>query len=360
MKKNRPVITFVVKTYPKISETFILQEILALQHRGYPLLIASLQKPTDSQQHPEVSEVTSPVIYLDRETCNAWNIMICVAHCLVNAPIRFFKTLVFVCSGQQTSITFLQSVCLAMQIRRNGIRHIHAHFASEPATVAVLVQQLTGTGFSISAHAKDIYLSTQTALKRKIARARFVVSCTQYNCDYLEQITEASTPIVCVYHGINMNRFTGRTNRNKTLADSRAPRILSVGRLREKKGFETLLSACQLLSRNGYRMQCDIVGYGPLHEQLESMIIRLNLKDIVTLKGQLNHSDLVTLYDDTDIFALPCQIGEDGDRDGIPNVLMEAMAFEIPVISTRISGIPELVEDHVSGLLIEPDNPQQL
>jgi glycosyltransferase involved in cell wall biosynthesis len=196
-------------------------------------------------------------------------------------------------------------------------------------------------------------------LQRKIANARFVVTCTEYNCRHLKQLNQSSTPVVRVYHGFDPRRFDQIVAKQEPVTTGQQL-ILSVGRLREKKGFVDLIHACSLLKQAGYQFQCEIVGYGPQQAELEALIRLLGLQKTVRLRGQLVHTELIALYQQTDIFALPCQIGEDGDRDGIPNVLMEAMAMNIPVISTAISGIPELVEHQTSGLLVEPNNPDKL
>ncbi len=248
---------------------------------------------------------------------------------------------------------------MARLVSQYKIQHIHAHFASEPTAVAELVNHLTGSSYSISAHAKDIYLSPEPVLQRKIANARFVVTCTEYNCRYLKQLNQSTTPVLRVYHGFDPRRFEQCVIEPES-SHSDQQLILSVGRLREKKGFETLIHACRQLKLAGYQFRCDIVGYGPQQDNLQALIRSLNLEQVVNLRGQLIHTELIALYSQANIFALPCQIGDDGDRDGIPNVLMEAMAMKLPVVSSRISGIPELVEDQISGLLIEPNNPQQL
>jgi glycosyltransferase involved in cell wall biosynthesis len=341
----------------------VLQEILALQRDDYDLHIASLQQPTDKQSHAETAQVKASINYLDQNSCNRKQVFFSMLACLFRNPYRLLKVALFFLrtgtvegSGKQV---FCQAVCLAQLVSKLGSQHIHAHFASEPAAVAELVNQLTGISFSISAHAKDIYLSPDAVLQRKIANARFVVTCTEYNCRHLKQLNQSSTPVVRVYHGFDPRRFDQIVAKQEPVTTDQQL-ILSVGRLREKKGFVDLIHACSLLKQAGYQFQCEIVGYGPQQAELEALIRLLGLQKTVRLRGQLVHTELIALYQQTDIFALPCQIGEDGDRDGIPNVLMEAMAMKIPVISTAISGIPELVEHQTSGLLVEPNNPDKL
>ncbi len=351
---------FLVKTYPKISETFVLQEILELQKEPFGLNIFSMQRPSDDKLHQAFSSVTAKVYYLTPEF---WKIRAAVKTHLYFIGCRFwpyFNTLAFTLYRPEEGGfgRFCQAVYLAWLVQEKGIVHIHAHFASEPAGLAALVAKLSGITFSISAHAKDIYLQNHACLRRKISLAQFVVTCTEYNRRYLDSINTSKTPVFRLYHGLDCSRVL--TENSRTIAASEIPRILSVGRLREKKGFPTLIAACQLLLQAGYGFQCDIVGYGPDREKLERLIAAYGLQNKVRLLGKLTHDKLVALYRQSAVFALPCQIGEDGDRDGIPNVLMEAMIFAIPVVSSNVSGIPELVKNNQTGLVTESKNPQAL
>ncbi len=346
-------ICYLLKTFPKVSETFVLQEILALQGDGYDLVIASLQKPTDMRCHDEIKQLTAPVFYLQQ---GLWQSLKLLLEMVVENPKGVFKSAQLL-RAHDSKLSerwrlLRQSLQLARWVKRKNITHIHAHFANDPASLAELVQALTGIGFSISAHAKDIYLSPPAQLRRKIAAARFVVTCTEYNCRYLCQINISPTPIIRVYHGFDRQRFQ-RLLANLPDADFLSePLILSVGRLREKKGFDTLIASCGILKRSGYRFRCDIVGYGPERETLQKQIDALGLGQTVWLRGPMVHEKLIHLYRHASIFALPCRVGADGDRDGIPNVLMEAMASGLAVVSSNISGMPELIEDGQDGLLV--------
>ena len=351
-------IGFLVKTYPKISETFILNEILALEHQGFNLNIFSLCKPTDEKNHPLMAQVEANVTYLpftsdgiDQE-CQGYRSYLYNHHSHIIDSIKIGPTSGSISKSQLVN----QAVFLARSVRHHGIAHIHSHFASEPTTVAELVHLLVNVSYSISAHAKDIYLSSPEILRRKMTGASFVVTCTDYNRRYLESINRGDTPIYCVYHGLDVNRF-------KPISNHRIPKmlkILSVGRFREKKGFRYLLEACRLLKERGYCFHCDIVGYGPQQKIMEGIIQELELNDVVHLLGKLTHDELISYYRNATVFALPCVVAGDGDRDGIPNVLLEAMAMEKPVISTTISGIPEVVKSVKNGLLVPPGDAKAL
>ncbi len=354
-------ICYLLKTFPKVSETFVLQEILALERDGYSLAIASLQKPTDPRCHDEIKQLTAPVYYLEQ---GPWQSFKFLLKAVVENPRGIFKSIQLLRTHDSKLSErwrlLRQALQLANWVKHKSITHIHAHFANDPASVAELVQALTGIGFSISAHAKDIYLSSPSQLQRKVAAARFVVTCTEYNRNYLRQITVSPTPIIRVYHGFDSQRFQRLSEKASEVDSPSESLILSVGRLREKKGFDTLIDSCALLEQRGFRFRCAIVGYGPEQQLLERRIATLGLGETVRLRGQMIHQELIHLYRQASIFALPCKISADGDRDGIPNVLMEAMAMGIPVVTTPVSGIPELVEDGVNGLLVAPDQPHQL
>lgn len=362
-RRNQKKICYLIKTFPKISETFVLQEILGLEKAGYQLHILSLQAPSDRQSHDEVSQVQARVDYLDRSRLSGWRgWMRSLVQCLKN-PAKTAKALALL-SRQEPAVNgrlhrLKQAIAVSRLAESENFGHLHAHFASEPAAVAELVRTLTGLGFSISAHAKDIYLSPATALRRKMAAASFVVTCTEYNQRYLQRLNTAPTPVIRVYHGFDIDRFASLTNESAP-PPATEPLILAVGRLRPKKGFDTLIASCAHLNQLGIGFHCEIVGYGPERETLQRQIDLAGLSDRVRLRGQLVHRQLIRLYQQASLFVLPCRIDEDGDRDGIPNVLMEAMAMGIAVVSTPISGIPELVQNQVNGLLVEPDHPQLL
>ena len=359
VRTNR--VGFLVKTYPKVSETFILNEILELEKQGMPLHIFSLYPPTDESFHSKFEKVRASVTYLSSSR----------DHRIEDCPVNFEKTGTSLDkaknklnllrnSGLEVGEDSLSRIAaLALKVKVLGIRHLHVHFASEPSAVAELVHDLIGISFSISAHAKDIYLSDDNVLRRRIDKASFLVTCTEYNCRYLKSLCKDSAPIHRVYHGLDMNQFKVIKQKENS-SNSGIHHILSVGRLREKKGFRYLIEACGLLKRNGFQFICEIIGYGPQQKELESLICQHGLQGSVLFGGKLTHDALIDKYKTATVFVLPCVVGEDGDRDGIPNVLLEAMAMEVPVVSTNISGIPEVVHPMENGLLVEPGNSEAL
>ena len=355
MHAHRGPIGLLVKIYPKLSETFILEEILGLERLGQELHIFAMQAPTDEFQHDAVSRVQAPVTYLPEARANNLVTLAC-AHLslLAYRPLSYFSGLRAALSRRGGLVDFLRAGWLAHNLQRKGIHHLHTHFISRPADIAELVARL-GVPFSISAHAKDIYLSDPDDLRRKLDAARFTVTCTEYNRQTLARIAP-DADVQRMYHGVDAHHFC----RGHDVVPSRPPLILAVGRLREKKGFDTLIEACKRLRNRGTDFRCEIVGYGEQRDSLQQQIERDGLQGRVVLTGKLPREAVIARYRQAVAFIQPSRIGQDGDRDGIPNVLLEAMAMQLPVVSTRISGIPEVVDHDRNGLLIEPDRPADL
>jgi glycosyltransferase involved in cell wall biosynthesis len=225
--------------------------------------------------------------------------------------------------------------------------------------VANLAHHLTGCPFSFTAHAKDIYLSDRADLATKMAAAEFVITCTAFNRNYLAEIAAPDAPIHVCYHGVDVSRFSCEPDVRR--ADSVEPlQILSVGRFCEKKGFPYLLQACYRLKQRERRFVCRIIGFGPLQRELEELIRALQLHDCVVLAGKMTQEKLIHEYGRADLFVLPCLVTDGGDRDGIPNVLVEAMAMLLPVVSTPVSGIGELVDHMQNGLLAAEKDSESL
>jgi glycosyltransferase involved in cell wall biosynthesis len=352
-----------VKIFPKVTETFILGEILDLERRGLPLIVLSLRQPTDSVFHAATKLVRAPIVNVPSF---AWpqSMRVAAAHLgvLIRNPFRYLRTAAFVmrrAEGHRLR-EFAQAGCLASIVQASGIGHLHAHFASEPVGVAELASRLSGITYSISAHAKDIYLTSRASLRRKMRAARFTVTCTEYNRRYLADLAGPDAAVMRVYHGIDLERFRAADPPADSPGKDSAPLVLSVGRLREKKGFALLIEACRRLRDDGVAIRCQIVGYGPERDRLRQLIADADLSDVVHLTGKRTHEQLIPLFRAAAMFVLPCQITADGDRDGVPNAMLEAMAMELPVICSDVSGIPEVVMHNENGLLVPPGDPKIL
>ena len=365
---QRQRMAYLVKTFPRLSETFILNEILGVEELGLELEIFSLRKlpPAAEPVHPDVAKVKAPVTYIPSLVRPLWPpglALLLFSHLalLLTAPRRYFAAarLHFGSGNRPRLKDFLQAGYLGRALSRGKYTHLHAHFANVPTTVAEIVKHLTGVRYSFTGHAKDVYLTPPAELARKIRKAECVLTCTAVNQRYLARLADQGTPVRLAHHGIDVSRFAGFRPPDSTRS-TEVPLILSVARLCEKKGLEFLLEACRILVDRGVAFQCRIVGYGPLKDKLQEMIVSLALRDRVSLVGKMTQDQLAELYPRADLFVLPCVVLENGDRDGIPNVLFEAMVCGVPVISTDVAGVCELIEHQRNGFLVEQRSAQAL
>lgn len=351
-----PPLGLLVKTWPKLSETFILEEVLGLEQLGLALRLYALAESSDTIAHAALARVRAPLARLPHAA--PWRKRLADhARVAFAAPLRYLRAAAQAAArGRAGWRAFVRAGALAARMRRDGISHLHTHFISEPADIAQLASAMTGIPFSISAHAKDIYLSAPRDLARKLRAARFTVTCTQANRRALAAIAPDAA-VHRMYHGIDLAVFHPL---RREPGGQAAPLLLAVGRLRAKKGLDTLIDAVRLLHERGRRVRCEIVGYGEEHDALARRIESAGLGGHVTLAGKLAREQVIERYARATVFVQPSRIAADGDRDGIPNVLLEAMAMTLPVVATRISGIPEAIDDGVNGLLVAPDAPPAL
>lgn len=355
----RAPLAVVVKGYPRLSETFIAQEIRALERRRIELVIVSLRRPTDRFTHPIHSEIRSPVLYLPEylheapgRVLRAWT----KARRLpgyARARAMWLADLARDRSRNRVR-RFGQALVLAAEAGR--LDAVHAHFLHTPASVARYASAMLGIGWSFSAHAKDVWTTPEWEKREKLADARFGVTCTRANHDHLVALAPTPDLVELVYHGLDHERFPARVP-ERPRRDGSAPadpvRLLSVGRLVEKKGFDDLLDSLAAVSP-ALSWTLDVVGAGPLESRLRRKAIALGLGERVRWRGSLPHDRVVEHYCAADGFALASRISPDGDRDGLPNVLMEAQLLGAACVATRVSGIPELIEHEVNGLLVPP------
>jgi glycosyltransferase involved in cell wall biosynthesis len=359
-------VAYVMKRYPRLSETFILNEIRAMERLGARLQMFSLLAPEPPPHHPMVAEVSAPLNSLPVRILPKLAVLM-RAHlaAIFSAPLAYGFAAWRACVWSVADASpifvwkqFIRAGFVATSCRRAGVRHIHAHFANDPAQVAHFASLMSGIPFSVTAHAKDIYLTPKRVLRWRASEALFVATCTGYNARYLRGLLRSKDhgKIRLVYHGIDISTFAPSAS-----APSESPfLVLSVGRLVPKKGHDDLIAACALLRDAGHDFRCLIVGAGPEQPNLKALIDHHALESQVKLTGSMTHVELIELYRQAGLFALAPRIADDGDRDGIPNVIAEAMASGVPVVSTKISGIPELVRDQQTGILVPPNDPKAL
>lgn len=346
-------IAYLLNNYPNLTQTFIVQEILELERQGLQLRLFSLfESPSDTPVE-EALHVQAAITYISHYSIPT--LLAAAVRRFLKAPWRYLHTcIVMGARYRRRSVLrhLLYAAYLTEHLNREGIVHLHAHFANESTSVAQAVHLFSGIPYSFTAHAFDIYLSSKAELVYKIRMARLVVTCTAYNQRYLAALVDqhVAERIHCIYHGLNLRLFPANiTAAAKPLT---SPLILMVGRLIEKKGQSYLLRACRILKDQGYDFICRIVGDGPLRKVLELEIRELELSDRVELWGAATHKRVIEMYQQATITSLPCIISKHGDRDGIPNVLIESLWMGVPVVSTSVSGIPEVITSEVNGLLV--------
>ncbi len=352
-------VVYFVSLFPCWSETFIVREIRALIDLGMDVRIVSLKPPSEALMQSDAQTLLDRVIYPPGKA----HAMLLAGAELLRHPLRSCAELGQIVRGLRrqpqalvkTMVTWWRTLAMLRAVSRLQPGHLHAHWATYPSTAAMFAAGRLGLPFSFTAHAHDIFLEDQL-LTPKLAHARFSVTISQYNRTFLaDRVSLVLLDRMRVIHcGVSPQDYAFKPQ------DRQPGLILAVGRLDPIKGFEHLIDACGLLAERGVEFTCRIVGEGPLRESLSRQIARVGLQHKVQLLGARKQEEVRALLSRAAVFALPCVITPQGDRDGIPVALMEAMACGTPVVSTRVSGIPELVTDKICGLLAEPGDAADL
>ncbi|MFN2354130.1 MAG: glycosyltransferase family 4 protein [Desulfopila sp.] len=360
---SKPALAYVLKGYPRISETFISNEILQLEKLGFSITIFAMRKPRENFHHASVEQIQAPVFYLPTYFFkNFFRLLSPNLRLCFTSPRRYFKAVVTAIKRfrrTRKSATFkhlFQAGYMVDTLQHTNakIDQLHGHFAHSPTSVTMFASLLSTLPFSFTAHAKDIYTSNKEQLREKIAKAAFVVTCTQYNADYLRGIAgRETTPLHCIYHGIDTSLFTSGGAR---VHCSPPYSLLTVARLTEKKGLPTIYQALAQLDRQGVDFQHNLIGDGDDREAIIALIEELGLGNKCRWLGTKNHEEVLDHFRRSDLFVLGCRIAQSGDRDGIPNVLVESLAMGIPALSTSVSAIPELVIDGRTGRTVPPED----
>lgn len=354
-------IAIVLKGYPRLAETFIAQELRALERRGLDLRIYSLRRPYDPATHPIHAEIKAPVVYLPeylkddpRRVFAGWRRarrlpgfgsafrLLCADLARDPSPNRLRR--------------FGQACVLAGEMPPET-RKLHAHFLHTPSSVARYAAVMRGLSWSASAHAKDVWTTPAWDLRAKLAAAAWVTTCTRAAAEHLRELTPARDKVQLTYHGLDLARFPPMTGARSTRDGAGAPvELLSVGRLVDKKGYDVLLPALALLPKD-LAWRLTHIGGGERAAEIKALAERLGLGGRIIWRGAQPQTEVLAALRAADLFVLACKISDDRDRDGLPNVLMEAQSQSLACLATRVSGIPELIEDGASGRLVAAKDP---
>jgi colanic acid/amylovoran biosynthesis glycosyltransferase len=351
MPHDAPRIGYVAKVFPRLSETFIVTELLAHERAGLDIEVFSLRPSSDLGAHAAHARLRAQVTDIPEEITLG-----CLLDELGRHPLGLAEGLVDGARDEHPR-EVLQALRLASLVRERGIDHLHAHFANAAATVTRMAARLAGVPYSITAHAKDIFHEEvrPEQLRRLLGDAAAVVTVSEFNVAHLRAVCPGvAARLHRVYNGLELERFAF------TSPATRMPRIVGVGRLVEKKGFGDLVAACALLAADGRRFECRIVGGGALDGELRATVERLGLQHVVTFVGPVSQETVREEIAAAAALAAPCVVGADGNREGLPTVLLEAMALGTPCVGTDVTGIPEVLLDGRTGLAVAQRDPAGL
>ena len=347
-------IGYVVKRYPRFSETFVVNEILAHEAEGRDIAIFALRPVEETHFQNIISKVRAPVTRLaqpHRRQDSLWEALKAL-HALHPGALAAMMDF-----PEASESDMFQAAQLAHACLTRGITHLHAHFGTLAATVTRIAAALAGVTWSVTLHAKDIYCDYDENhhLPLKLRDADAVVTVSDYNRDHLAAEYGAGPDrLHRIYNGIDLDTFAWQAPRPD------ASEILAVGRLVEKKGFHILIEALRLMREAGQGARCRIVGGGEMQAELAEQIAASGLDDLVRLAGPMPQDEIIAAMRGAALLACPCIVGADGNRDGMPTVLLEAMALGCPVVATPVTGIPELVRHGENGLLAAEGDPRDL
>lgn len=347
-------IGYVLKRYPRFSETFVVNEILAHERAGAQLDIFALGPVEETHFQDAIARVRAPVTRLperSRAAAGAWLLLM-----RARRELPGLWDALPAAEGEGSGVAW-QALAIALAVKERGIQLLHAHFGTQAASVARMAAAFAGIPYTLTAHAKDIFFDYEepTRLDMKLRDAAAAITVSDFNLEFLRRsFGSDARHVVRLYNGLDLEQF------RYTAPAATGNRILAIGRLVSKKGFPYLIEALALLRARGIRVECTLVGDGPQREQLDQQIQRLGLQDQVEITGLQPQPLVKQALRDAAMLVAPCIVGDGGDQDGLPTVLVEAMALGTPCISTQVVGIPELVRDGQTGLCVTPEDPVAL
>ncbi|MEY2519461.1 MAG: hypothetical protein QOF24_1220 [Verrucomicrobiota bacterium] len=346
-----PEIAYLFERFPSFGQTFCYREVTELERQDASIRVYSIRRPVDEPEQDWDEEIVRRVHYLPEEPALVREVDAVLRRGKVPDAVR---EAVEKWGRQSDFLRLYQAIHIGLRMQENDLRHVHAHFAGMAARTAFWINKFFGIPFSFTAHANDIFAPRDfvVSLSKLMESAAAIVTVSDYAAHLLrERFAESAARIHRVYNGVNLSQF------HPSDPGSGIPAIVSVGRLIEKKGFADLIKACGLLTSRGRGFVCEIIGEGPLEGALRAQIAEAGLESCVKLAGPQTQSQIALRLAHATIFALPCTREEGGGMDNLPTVIMEAMAAGLPVISTPLAGIPEMVEQEVNGELVPEHDP---
>ena len=345
-------VAYLLERFPSFGQTFCYREVAELGRQGTKVHVYSIRRPVDEPKQDWDEQLIRQVHYLPDEDALVREVDRLLREGKVSGITR---ETVEKWGRQSDFLRLYQAVYVGQRMQQNGIRHLHAHFAGMAARTAFWINQFFGISYSFTAHANDIFAPRDfvVSLAKLLANAAAIVTVSDYAAEFLRnRFPEAAAKVHRIYNGVDLSRF------HPVDFGGGIPAIVSIGRLIEKKGFADLISACSLLKPRGRDFVCEIIGEGPLESALRSQIARDGLESCVKLVGPRTQSQILLSLSQATIFVLPCTREDGGGMDNLPTVIMEAMAAGLPVISTSLAGIPEMVENDFNGILVPEHDPK--
>jgi colanic acid/amylovoran biosynthesis glycosyltransferase len=341
---NPRVLAYVFERFPKFSQTFCYREVVELFRQGEKPAIFSLRSPDLGPEASWDNEIVK-VVHVLPEGDEFAKAVDAESHKLPKPVRKILRQW----RGKRDSLRLHQAAYIGVRLRELGVTHVHTHFAGMAARTAFWIREFFGITYSVTVHANDVFTPNdfEVGLDKIFSSASAIVAVSNFGADYIrEKFSEAAKRVYRVYNGIDVEQF-------QPAKFDQPPLVLSIGRLISKKGFDILIEACAILRESGLDFQCEVIGEGPLQRELQERIDQHHLADCVTLSGPKPQRAIAGRLAEATVLTLPCRIDPDGAMDNLPTVIMEAMAAALPVVTTDVGGVHEMVTDGENGFVVE-------